>query len=160
MLRLIPSVENQKALDSVKKSIKQFKDGYRKGLYFTGKAAQAFIRKEMTSGKKTGRLYLVSVGRGGKRLKKPRKHIASGPDEYPAVITGDLRASVGFQVYGFDTMELGANTEYAKDLEVGRGRIKPRRYLEQTVEHFSIHTKTLISTQINNRLRAIGVTVT
>jgi len=96
------------------------------------------IKQEMNK-PKSGRTYLVSVGRKGK-LKRARLHRASRAGESPAVISGALRDSVYFRVEGSNQLRIGADTEYARILEEGgnTGRngtshIARRNYLKRPI---------------------------
>lgn len=81
----------------------------------------------------TGRLY--DRGRTKKGYKR-KPHRASAPGEPPAVDTGRLRASIGFERLGPWTYRVGTGVEYAGYLEFGTigpeytgGRILPRPFM-------------------------------
>ena len=74
---------------------------------------------------KHGRKYKIYVGRNGRRLKRPRIHTASTWTETPAILTGALSKSLGFEMkYGM-ILTYGADTPYARrhELEYGRSYI-------------------------------------
>jgi phage gpG-like protein len=134
---------NKFAFNVIAKLDKSFNNALRKGLQqsgiriagMTGRANDGLIKKKMNE-PKHGRIYQVSVGRKGRILKKLRAHQASRAGESPAVITGELRKSVYFKVEGANHLRIGADTPYARILELGgnagknrRSRIARRSYL-------------------------------
>lgn len=143
---------NKKAFNAIAKMPKGVKTGMRRGAFISGKELVADVVKNMTHGTKTGRIYKISSGRGGRLLKKPRLHQASAAGEYPAVISGDLRSTVGFKVRGYTRMDFGAGSssiKYAKFLENGTSKMKPRKYLKQTINKLGNRIKTNIVREIN-----------
>lgn len=101
----------------------------RSAFYNIGKDLVSSARKYIDEKPKHGRTYKVYLGRGGKRLKRRRDHVASAPGEAPAVVTGALRASVDFVVKGTNELEFGTHAPesgrhgqgvgYGKFLEYG-----------------------------------------
>jgi hypothetical protein len=152
-------IGEDKLLMSVRQVPHSIKVGLRRGAYIAGKTLTKYTRDQMTHGAKTGRLYKIYRGIGGRRLANVRLHRASGPGEYPAVVTGALRKSVDFKVRGHRVLEFGANTEYAKALEVGSRKLAPRRYLKQTVVKLKSRVSTDISREINKSLKQKGFDV-
>lgn len=112
--------------------------------------------KKTLSGPRHGRTYYVpSQRRKGGRRTNPRTYTASAPGEPPAVLTGNLRNSVGFSRPTWNgntvSIEVGpglavimfgpkmgqAEVSYARILEWGGvtrtgARILPRPYMEPT----------------------------
>jgi hypothetical protein len=125
--------------------------GIRKGFYFIGKDLVKESRRLMRQ-PKSGKSYLIYVGRGGKRLKKPRIHIASAKGEAPAIITGDLFKSVDFKVHNHDEVVFGANTPYAKRLEVREGLDRP--YLKPAITNEQKNTILYLKRNIVKSLNA------
>ncbi len=134
---------NKFAFNVIANLDKKFSNGLRKGLQqsgiriagMSGKANDGLIKKKMNE-PKHGRIYAVGIGRKGKILKRMRLHQASRAGESPAVITGELRKSVYFRAEGANQLRIGANTPYARILELGgntgknhRSRIARRNYL-------------------------------
>lgn len=134
---------NRFTFNVIAKLDKNFSQGIRRGLQqsgirlagVAGRANDGIIKKKMNA-PKHGRIYQVSVGRRGRILKKLRAHQASAAGESPAVITGKLRKSVYFKVEGVNQLRIGADTPYARILELGgnagrkgRSRIARRSYL-------------------------------
>ena len=146
------SINLSKFIESLPEKIKH---GMRRGLYISGNSLTKDVRTRMTSRNKSGRVYKIYKGIGGKRLKVARRHTASAPGEYPSVISGDLRKSVDFKVMGSTRMRFGAGNsqvDYAKRLEEGSGRLKPRRYLQQTVRRFQNEIKDNINREISKSI--------
>lgn len=90
--------------------------GIRYGLYTLGQEYKVSARKEMLKKNKTGRIYTVRI-RG-----RTRRHRASAPGQTAANLGGDLRKSIDFNVQGVDGLRFGANTPYAKRLELQQNR--------------------------------------
>lgn len=125
-----------------------FEKGIRQGGYLSGRDLVAFASKKILEKPKSGRTYLIKT-RSGRR-----RHVASNadtsPPEFPANLSGALRRSLSFRVKGSSELIFGAGdtksntgqaSQYARILEeggqAGRGRkakIKPRRYLRQTID--------------------------
>lgn len=68
---------------------------------------------------KSGRDYFVYVSTSGRRLKRGRWHKASKVGESPAVLSGDLKRSLGFRIKNGKILTYGANTPYARKHELG-----------------------------------------
>lgn len=101
--------------------------GIRQGYYFLGKRLRSYASKKMLEKPKHGRTYYI------KRGNTYRKHIASAPWEYPANMTGKLRRSLDFAVHGHQQLEFGANTFYARYLELGTKKMLARKFLRQAI---------------------------
>ncbi len=132
-----------------KHSSTKFKDGARKGFDINGQMLVKDVRHEMTHGRKSGNTYKVYRGLGGRKLKRPRLHIASTPSEYPAVITGDLRKSVDYKVRGSTRLEFGAGNGfmiYPKILE------ERNQFLKRTFEKHKNQFKTNLNREIKKSL--------
>jgi hypothetical protein len=128
--------------------------GIRMGAYISGKQLVANLRSDMRE-KKHGKVYKVSIGRGGRALKKSRLHTASSAAETPAMITGDFSKSIDFKVKGNRTLEFGSGSngyaeDYAKYLETIR---KP---LGRTVRKLQNNVKTNIKKEINKQIKQLG----
>lgn len=119
--------------------------GIRKTLYDSGKDLAQDARNLINMKPKHGKLYRVSKGIGGKKLKRKKNYRASAPGEAPGVITGKLRKSINFTVTGVNQLEFGVDTRsryggatYGKFLEYanlltfsgqGSKNIKPRPFI-------------------------------
>ena len=149
MIKFSKASSNKKAFDHVNNGPHKFKTGTRKGFYINGKMVVNDVVMKMNQKPKSGRTYKVYRGIGGRKLQKARLHVASSPNEYPAVITGALRKSVDFKVLGFTRMEFGAgNTRvrYAKFLE------KRNKYLKRTVTATGNQFKANLNREINKAM--------
>lgn len=114
---------------SINNLTKLTNNGIRKGFYFVGKDLVKESKRLINKKPKSGRFYKVSVGIGGKSLKRYKLHQASSPGEAPAVITGKLRKSVNFVVHNHNLLKFGSNISYGKYLENGTSKIKKRPFL-------------------------------
>jgi len=89
--------------------------------------AEAAIKRTLT-GQRSGQEYKVS--------KTGRTHIASAPGEAPAVLSGDLRASI--TTAASPTKKalyyVGSDKEYAVHLEMGTKYIAPRPFFVDTIK--------------------------
>lgn len=100
--------------------------GMRQALFAIGKDYLATANQNILHEEKRGRLYLVRGPSG-----RTRRHRASAPGQSHANLTGKLRRSMGWKVRGATQLEFGygvteETTLYAKTIERGGGRIKPR----------------------------------
>lgn len=142
---------------------KAFKNGVRMGLQKTsidlaGKPASTslgIIKQEMNK-PKTGRKYIVNVGRGGRILKRERIHTASNKSgqESSAVLTGALRRSIKGVVIGSNQLQISADTPYARLQEYGgtnsQGRkVDPRNNLERPITQ----SRRLILNNLDNLIK-------
>lgn len=158
---------NRFVFDIIGKLDKSFPAAIRKGLQRsgveiagkTGRANDGLIKQEMNQ-PKHGRTYLVSIGRGGRKLKRLRQHVASRAGESPAVISGKLRSSVYFRVEGNNQLRIGADTPYARILELGgnTGRnhashIARRNYLKRPILNSRRNIIRNLQTSINSQIK-------
>lgn len=89
----------------------------------TANKARNILNIGMRDGPQTGRVYV----RGNIR------HRASAPGQWPAVDTGQLRIRTKIRVSQTDA-ELGSNLSYAKWLQNGTRRMKPRKLFSEAME--------------------------
>ena len=118
----------------------------RKAFYSIGKDLVRSAVDAINTKPKSGRIYRISTGIGGKTLKRLKDYRASAEGEAPGVITGDLRASINFNVIGSNQLQFGVDetrkgVTYGKYLEYGdlismtgqgSSKIKPRPYLSKS----------------------------
>jgi HK97 gp10 family phage protein len=73
---------------------------------------------------KAGKIYIING----------RRHQASAPGQAPAIITGDLKNSVRYELKGSDLLFGAGNNEvdYAKFLELGTKKMAKRPFIEIT----------------------------
>lgn len=86
----------------------------RQGAYDSGRELSRELKTELTKKGRSGRRYKVYKGIGGRKLARPRMHIASTHDEIPATITGAFRNSINFLVKTYRYLEFGTTDEKGK----------------------------------------------
>ncbi|HDY66295.1 hypothetical protein LCGC14_2350720 [marine sediment metagenome] len=128
-------------IEGLKKSTRK---GIRKAFYFIGKDLVADARKSILDKNKSGIVY--TIFKNGRRF----NHVSSAPGQAPANLTGDLRKSVDFKVHGIDRLEFGADTPYAKALELGNpaGNLEKRPYLIAAIQKNEKNTRQHFAQQI------------
>lgn len=139
---MIKNIENKQ----IPKILKEIGKEIAGGLPGSNGASSGLIQREMSKQNKSGRLYQTNIGIGGKRLKRPRPHRASTPDEFPAVISGKLRKNTGSRSGGRSRIYLQTeNTSYAtkmnarnKYLKRGAELARPRvrRIIRENIKLF------------------------
>lgn len=149
MLKVIDDSKNYKFYLKIDKVTRQTKRGIRQAFYQIGRGLKSHANQKMQE-PKSGRTYMVKRAYATKAYRAQFKqgrikiieHQASAPGEFPwsraPQTTGDLRTSLNFSVHGAEQLEFGANTPYAKYLELGSdlnggGRMLPRPYLKQSI---------------------------
>jgi len=98
---------------------------------------------------KHGRWYRVYVGKGGRRLKRPRMHRASAKGESPAILTGALAKSIHSTIKFGTLMTFGANTPYARRHELGG-----RRYLLRAISERRGDIRNWFERELRKELRS------
>lgn len=137
--------------------------GFRQGAYVSGKLLTEDLRRDM-AGSKSGRLYRVYKGIGGKLLKKSRQHRASSEKETPGIITGNYRRSVDFLVRGNQSLEFGAGAngfaeKYARILEEGSSKMEARKPIKRTVDKLQNQVTSNLTKYVNNNIKGLGFNV-
>lgn len=97
--------------------------GIEHAFYEIGQINVRTVRRLIKTGPRTGRTY---VFRG-------RRHKASAPGEPPANRSGSLAKGTGYIVHGPHQMEFGMRRNYAKFLEEGTKKMRPRPHVVVTV---------------------------
>jgi|13_taG_2_1085334.scaffolds.fasta_scaffold00255_25 hypothetical protein len=146
------SAQTKQVLKDLSRQPHQVKTALKKAGYDFGMLVTKDVRNDMTYGVKTGRRYLINIGRGGRQLKRARWHRASATGESPAVITGNLRASVDFRVKGYRRLEIGAGNSkvnYAEQLEVEMRRF----YLKNGIKRNMKAGQSLIAKRLSSVLK-------
>lgn len=115
----------KEALVKVPKHLEYHKKGMRKALSLIGRDVVREDRRLIRSPPKTGRWYYVP------ELK--RLHRASAPGQSPANMTGRLAKSADYLTRNHQEMEVGERAPYAKFLELGTRKMKPRQHLVRAV---------------------------
>lgn len=128
---------------------KEIKAGIRYGLYNFADKVRKDVRQAILSKNKTGRTYIVR--RGNRRY----RHRASARGEAPANLTGNLRASVGYDVKGID-MAIGYREQSTKGKPVPYGaRLEielERNALEQEINKNSSDFKDFVKTGVHKKV--------
>jgi len=118
MIKFSPDDTNKHVLNHLKMMPRSTKKGISNAFIDIGnnlvKSAETSMSKS-----KHGRWYTVYVSPSGRRLKRGRRHRASKKGESPAILSGRLMRSLGFNRKTFTTLTFGAGVEYAKYLELG-----------------------------------------
>lgn len=106
---------------------------------------------------KSGRLYKTSIGMTGNPLKSIRSYRASSPNQVPAIVTGEFRRSLGFEVQGSSRLVFGSGKDgmakYAKFLEEGTSRMKARKPLQRTAQKWIIKLIKILTAILKNNLQ-------
>jgi hypothetical protein len=128
---------------------KEMKAGIRFGLYNFADKLRKDIRAEILKKNKTGKVYIVK--KGNRRY----RHRASAKGEAPANLSGNLRASVGFQVQGTD-MKIGYRDKSSKGNSVNYGKYLEvnlkRNALEQAINNNASDFKEFINKGVNDKV--------
>lgn len=104
----------------VYKQIKSFANRTKKGLSKAFlQVAPAVIKEAQAdmSKPKNGLTYIVFKSTKNRNLKRGRIHIASAKGEAPAILSGTLFRSMGFNRQSFHTLVIGSKAEHAQWLE-------------------------------------------
>jgi hypothetical protein len=155
MIKVSEGNQNEKTMKFLYEMPVELTRAIRKGFYISGRQLVENLNKDMKL-PKSGKSYKVYRGIGGSKLKKSRVHIASAPNETPAIITGKFRKSVDFAVRGNRTLEFGANEsapEYAEFLEKGTSRMQARKPFERTVLKLKEKIKSNIDIELKKALQ-------
>lgn len=115
MFKVNLSVGSEKSYKSINKSVPIFHKGIRKGLNEVGQTVKRETKKLIRTGKRTGRVYMIS----GKR------HQASARGEAPANLTGKLAKGVKFKTMSHYQMEIGDTVPYGVFLELKNKMDRP-----------------------------------
>lgn len=116
MIQIIGCAKNADVFKHIKKIPAMTRRGISKAFLDIG---PAIIKEASNDMKKTksGRTYRVYFSKKGRRLKKGRLHRASSRGESPAILSGTLLRSLGFNRKTFTSLTIGASAEHAQWLE-------------------------------------------
>ena len=101
-------------------SVYRDKEVTKKFLEDYAKTGQRELRRQITSGRKSGRMY--------------RNHRASAPGEFPADMTGRLARSIRTRASNYDA-SFGSTVFYAKYLADGTNRMAKRAMSKEAHEN-------------------------
>lgn len=117
----------QKILIDIPKHPRKLRKSTKLALHEIGLIVGRENKKLITTGKRTGRTYVISG----------RNHIASAFGEPPANMTGKLHKSYDYRVSSWHTMVVGEGANYANFLEQGTRFMKPRQHLIRAINNKS-----------------------
>lgn len=72
------------------------------------------------------------TGKGYKR--NGRVHVASAPNQFPTLDTGELKRSVTIKRLTFRIVNLEINAPYSLDLEFGTSKMRPRPFIIRSLD--------------------------
>lgn len=138
MFKLDPNKKNRRVQIQIKNLDKITIRGIRQGFFKLGSALKNELNADVLKKDKTGKVYKVRTRAGRRGVGKGRRHRSSAPGQTPANVTGTYRKNIGYEIHGSDKLEFGIRdgAPYAKFLEEGTGRMKPRPGLGNTVNKF------------------------
>lgn len=145
-IHVIEGKQNRAAFKSLKHAPANVRRGIQKAFLIERRELEDDTDQSMKEGK-TGRDYFVYVGKGGRRLKRGRWHRASSKSESPAILTGALRKSLGFQIQKGKKLTYGANTPYAR-----RWELSGRTYLGRSIRKRGSAIRYTLRDQIKKNL--------
>lgn len=111
--------KSQSVLIDIDGATDSHKAGLRNALHDIGELFKREQARILTTGPKTGRVYLRSG----------RNHQASAPREAPASDTGRLVRSANYRVSSWRSMTVGEKAPYAVYLEEGTFKMRPRPHM-------------------------------
>jgi len=158
MIKVNEGKDNKKVINAFMKLPAETERQMRRGMYISGKMLTSDLKKNITKRGRSGKVYQIYRGLGGRLLKKPRRHQASTPSELPAVISGDYRASIGFKVLGSSKMEFGSggNNKARNYSDYLEDRNQP---LGKTVTKLGSQVNANIYKEINNGMKKFNINV-
>jgi len=130
-----------------------FERGINQGLHQAGFNLVKTFRDGVQRQPKTGRIY--SIGAKGRRRGRKR-HQASAPGEYPAILTGDYLKAIDFNVRGSSEMEFGNSDEKAVVLELGSKNMAPRSALLQSIDARSKDIDVILTTEVEKKIKDLN----
>lgn len=132
---------------------KAFEQGINQGLHQAGFNLVKTFRDGIQRQAKTGRIY--SIGAKGRRRGRKR-HQASAPGEYPAILSGDYLKAIDFNVRGSSELEFGNADEKAVVLELGSKNMAPRSALLQSVDARSKDIDVILTHEVEKKIKDLN----
>ena len=127
-VRFVRERQNGRSILAIQATEETTRRGLRQGMFRAGHTLISAASTEILHGKKTGRIYIRKDSRG-----RRRRHLSSAPLETHANMTGALRRSLSFQMWGSQGIEFGYGVsggtpapEYAAWVEFGTTKMKAR----------------------------------
>lgn len=151
MFKLKQGSKNNKIFLEFKNINRDTRQGVRLGLYFAGEDLVAEARRSILEKPKGGKTYIIY--KDGRK----RRHVSSAPGEAPANLTRALRKSIDFKVRGYDKLTFGANTPYARALELGNPKrnLEARPYLIAAINKKQQDIRNQIEREIARRIKRL-----
>lgn len=143
--KITEAVENLAVKNGLKNIRANIRTAIEKSFYRIGKDLKTDARRRVNDPTtKTGRIYTKRLTRLAALHKKSKigmlvSHQASAPGESPARFSGDLTRSIDYTINGHDRLIFGAGgrdskVNYARFLELGTAKIKPRPFLKPAMQ--------------------------
>ena len=152
MTKITIDSSSRKALAKIENLDKLTREGVEYAAYVSGKGLVKTTSAEILKKPKGGRVYTIRTASGRKR-----RHVASAAGETHANMTGKLRKTLSFKVapteleFGYGVTKNDA-PEYAKSVEFGTSRMKPRPSLQNGINSETRNIETNFKQQIGKRL--------
>lgn len=123
-IKIVADSRNKSQLNIIRSNLGASKQAIRRALWITGLDLAG-------NGSNTSGTIKQAMNKGPKRGREYKYGIASAPGESPGVKTGALRKSVYKKAYGYNEIDIGVDTNYAKYLEFGSpgGQVKRRNFV-------------------------------
>ena len=152
--KLDPNKKNRRVELQIKDLHKTTVRSIRQGFFKLGSALKNELNADVLKKDKKGKVYKVRTRAGKRGAGKGRRHRSSAPGQTPANITGKYRKNIAYQIHGSDKLEFGIRegAPYAKFLEEGTGRMKPRPGLGNTVKKFQGQAEEYFSNELEKGL--------
>ncbi len=160
---MIQYKDNTKQFNAAfKRQERAVRRGLRQGGAISGNDLVKSLKKDMKQ-PKSGRTYKTSIGMSGNLLQNVRTYKASSESQTPAVVTGEFRRSLGYEVQGSSRLVFGSGMDglakYAKFLEKGTKNMKARKPLQRAAKKMQRKVNDNINRSVVIELRKIGVDI-
>lgn len=143
-IEIITPPRTREVLIDVGGHLRKHRVALKQALNEIGSEVVNLTAKFIFNGPKTGRVYSFRGGR----------HQASAPGESPANRTGRLAGSGDYKVRNFQEMTVGLTEDYAKYLEDGTKKMKPRPVLIRAVRAKSRDTERAILEAVKREIES------
>lgn len=155
MMIIEPGKQNKAVLRHIKRIPISTKRGISKAFLEIGpdviQNAQEFMQRP-----KTGVVRTVYWSTAGRRLKKGRRHRASAKGEPPAIVSGELFRSMGFNRNTFTHLEIGSKADHSQWLEPSPdgswSGYLDRPFLRNAIRKSNRNIQTYLSQYINDAI--------
>lgn len=127
-LEITSPESTKRAIESAENIAANTHFGVEKGLWKSGKDLLGEFRRQVLAKDKTGKIYFRR-DKAGRR----RRHVASGPGQTPANITGAYRKGASFSVRSGNELAFGNDDPKSYYLELGTTRMRKRPGLKNAI---------------------------